>query len=130
MIDGATTYPHIHNFAMGLDGWDIFSSPCTRDSAHKTFGPTDLTSTFSVSTRKVFGGIGHRTQAFRSGVRCPNHYASCNWSLKVPFITCYRGWLGFSHPPTLWGWNSKYSWYGPKTPAGKGDGDSPSTLGI
>ncbi|GFW85509.1 hypothetical protein TNCV_145541 [Trichonephila clavipes] len=47
--------------------------PCTRDSAHKTFGPTDLTSTYPVCTRRVFGGIGHRTQAFRSGVRCSNH---------------------------------------------------------
>ncbi|GFW93894.1 hypothetical protein TNCV_4221741 [Trichonephila clavipes] len=47
--------------------------PCTRDSAHKTFGPTDLTSTYSMCTRRVFGGIGHRTHAFRSGVRCSNH---------------------------------------------------------
>ncbi|GFV10513.1 hypothetical protein TNCV_3484301, partial [Trichonephila clavipes] len=37
------------------------------------YGPTDLTSTSSVCTRRVFGGIGHRTQAFRSGVRCSNH---------------------------------------------------------
>ncbi|GFU12696.1 hypothetical protein TNCV_2585501 [Trichonephila clavipes] len=35
---------------------------------HKTFGHTDLTSTYSVCTRWVFGGNGHRTQAFRSGV--------------------------------------------------------------
>ncbi|GFX37295.1 uncharacterized protein TNCV_76391 [Trichonephila clavipes] len=35
-------------------------------TAHKTFGPTDLTNTYSVCTRRVFGGIGHRTQAFRS----------------------------------------------------------------
>ncbi|GFX84130.1 uncharacterized protein TNCV_4859381 [Trichonephila clavipes] len=42
-------------------------------TAHKTFEPTDLTSTYSVCTRRVFGSIGHRTQAFRSGVRCPNH---------------------------------------------------------
>ncbi|GFT32614.1 hypothetical protein TNCV_3145621 [Trichonephila clavipes] len=47
--------------------------PCTRDTAHKTFGPSDLTSTYSVCTWKVLGGIGHRTQAFRSGVRCSNH---------------------------------------------------------
>ncbi|GFY31470.1 uncharacterized protein TNCV_4990291 [Trichonephila clavipes] len=26
-------------------------------TAHKTFGPTDLTSTYSVCTRRVFGGI-------------------------------------------------------------------------
>ncbi|GFW51762.1 hypothetical protein TNCV_1186941 [Trichonephila clavipes] len=50
--------------------------PCTRDSSHKTFGPTDLTSTYSLCTRRVFGGIGHRTQAFRSGVRCSKHQAS------------------------------------------------------
>ncbi|GFW30217.1 hypothetical protein TNCV_3067691 [Trichonephila clavipes] len=27
----------------------------------------------SVCTRRVFGDIEHRTQAFRSGVRCSNH---------------------------------------------------------
>ncbi|GFV22615.1 uncharacterized protein TNCV_2078061 [Trichonephila clavipes] len=43
------------------------------ETAHRTFGPTDLTSTYSVCTRRVFGGIGHRTQAFRSGVRFSNH---------------------------------------------------------
>ncbi|GFV47482.1 uncharacterized protein TNCV_885541 [Trichonephila clavipes] len=43
-------------------------------TAHKTFGPTDLTSTSSVCTRRVFGGIRHRTQAYRSGVRCSNHH--------------------------------------------------------
>ncbi|GFU99882.1 uncharacterized protein TNCV_1257311 [Trichonephila clavipes] len=41
-------------------------------TAHKTFGPTDLTSTYSVCTRRVFGGIRHRALAFRSGVRCSN----------------------------------------------------------
>ncbi|GFV90221.1 hypothetical protein TNCV_4379361 [Trichonephila clavipes] len=51
-------------------------APCTCDTAHKTFGPTDLTSTYSVCTRRVFGGIGHRTQAFWSGVRCSNHQAT------------------------------------------------------
>ncbi|GFX98357.1 hypothetical protein TNCV_4001261 [Trichonephila clavipes] len=50
--------------------------PSTRDSAHDTLGPTDLTSTYSVCTRRVFGGIGHRTQAFRSGVRGSNHQAT------------------------------------------------------
>ncbi|GFV37673.1 hypothetical protein TNCV_2707881 [Trichonephila clavipes] len=42
-------------------------------TAHKTFGLTDLTNMYSVCTRRVFGGIGHRTQAFRSGLRCSNH---------------------------------------------------------
>ncbi|GFU56292.1 hypothetical protein TNCV_582261 [Trichonephila clavipes] len=37
-------------------------------TAYKIFEPTDLTSTYSVCTRRVFGGIGHRTQAFRSRV--------------------------------------------------------------
>ncbi|GFV32790.1 uncharacterized protein TNCV_3312711 [Trichonephila clavipes] len=37
-------------------------------TAHKTFGSTDLMSTYSVRNRRVFGGNGHRTQAFRSGV--------------------------------------------------------------
>ncbi|GFY12541.1 hypothetical protein TNCV_2447321 [Trichonephila clavipes] len=49
---------------------------CTRDSAHKMLGPTDLTSTYSVCTRRAFGDIGHRTQAFRSGLRCTTHYAT------------------------------------------------------
>ncbi|GFT38086.1 hypothetical protein TNCV_4103241 [Trichonephila clavipes] len=50
--------------------------PCTRDSAHKTFGTADLTSTYSVYTRRVFGNIAHRTQAFRSGVQSSNHKAT------------------------------------------------------
>ncbi|GFX00088.1 hypothetical protein TNCV_3080841 [Trichonephila clavipes] len=72
-IDGDTTYFHLHNLGMELNGREIFFSPCTRDSAYKTFGPTDLTSTYSVCTRRVFGAIGYRTQAFWSGVRCSNH---------------------------------------------------------
>ncbi|GFX29599.1 hypothetical protein TNCV_4776711 [Trichonephila clavipes] len=42
-------------------------------NGHKTFGPTDITRTYSVYTRKVFGGIGHRAQALLSGIRCSNH---------------------------------------------------------
>ncbi|GFV59823.1 hypothetical protein TNCV_4739511 [Trichonephila clavipes] len=42
-------------------------------SAHKTFRLTDLTSMYSVCTRRVFSGIRHRTQVNRSGVRCSNH---------------------------------------------------------
>ncbi|GFU69409.1 hypothetical protein TNCV_3887271 [Trichonephila clavipes] len=45
--------------------------PCACDSAHKTFGPTDLTSTFSVCTRGYLVASG--IQALRSGIRCPNH---------------------------------------------------------
>ncbi|GFV73229.1 hypothetical protein TNCV_4197141 [Trichonephila clavipes] len=47
--------------------------PYTRDSAHETFGSSDLMSTYSVCSRRVLEGIGHPTQAFRSGVRCSNH---------------------------------------------------------
>ncbi|GFT30494.1 uncharacterized protein TNCV_2377761 [Trichonephila clavipes] len=42
-------------------------------NAHKTFEPTDLTSTYYVYTPRVFGGIGHRTAGLRSGVQCSNH---------------------------------------------------------
>ncbi|GFV51938.1 hypothetical protein TNCV_1322911 [Trichonephila clavipes] len=63
-----------HQFMHGTEGeGNILQSPALGTSAHKTFGPTDLTSTHSVCTRRVFGGIGHRIQAFRSGVRCSNH---------------------------------------------------------
>ncbi|GFU98508.1 hypothetical protein TNCV_3653391 [Trichonephila clavipes] len=43
----------------------ILQSPALVISAHKTFGSTDFTSTYSVCTSE-----GIRTQAFRSGVRC------------------------------------------------------------
>ncbi|GFV64707.1 hypothetical protein TNCV_1636601 [Trichonephila clavipes] len=86
-IDGDTTYLHLHNFAMGLEGKEYSLVLCTRHSAHKTFGPTDLTSTLSACTQSVFGGIGHRTQAFRSGVRCSNHQATHgpDRSLHTPY---------------------------------------------
>ncbi|GFX26220.1 hypothetical protein TNCV_948201 [Trichonephila clavipes] len=51
-------------------GGKYFPFTCTRDSAHETFGPTDLTNRYSVCIQRVFAGIGNRTQAFRSGVRC------------------------------------------------------------
>ncbi|GFW23183.1 hypothetical protein TNCV_3802831 [Trichonephila clavipes] len=72
-IDGDITYLHLHTFRHGTEGEGNIPVLCTRDSAHKTFGPTDLTSTYSVCTRSVFGGIGHRTRAFRSIVRYSNH---------------------------------------------------------
>ncbi|GFT10080.1 hypothetical protein TNCV_1115221 [Trichonephila clavipes] len=56
-----------------------FTAPAPVVSAvttHKTFGPTDLTSSYSVCTLRVFGGIGHRTQILRSGIRCSNYQAS------------------------------------------------------
>ncbi|GFW40635.1 hypothetical protein TNCV_4824711 [Trichonephila clavipes] len=45
----------------------IFKITC--DFAHKTFGPTDLTSTCSICTRKVFGGtdIESRRSGLESG---------------------------------------------------------------
>ncbi|GFY27311.1 hypothetical protein TNCV_2069311 [Trichonephila clavipes] len=55
---------------------NILQTPAPVVSAatvHTVFGPTDLTSTYSVCTRREFGGNGHRTQAFRYGVRCSNH---------------------------------------------------------
>ncbi|GFY20801.1 hypothetical protein TNCV_1120351 [Trichonephila clavipes] len=74
--DDDTTYAHLHNLGMELERREIFSSPlhlwfcCDHP---QDFGPTDLMSTYSMCTRRIFGGIGHRTQAFRSGVRCSNH---------------------------------------------------------
>ncbi|GFV91117.1 hypothetical protein TNCV_896381 [Trichonephila clavipes] len=55
--------------------------PCTRDSAHKTFRTYRFNE--HVRTRRVFDGIGHRTQAFRSGVRCSNHQATHGPSFVV-----------------------------------------------
>ncbi|GFV92628.1 uncharacterized protein TNCV_1374791 [Trichonephila clavipes] len=59
-------------FRQGTGGEENFLQPpacscgfsCDR---HKTFEPTDLTSTYSVCTR------WYRTQAVRSRVRCFNH---------------------------------------------------------
>ncbi|GFU75058.1 hypothetical protein TNCV_3753091 [Trichonephila clavipes] len=42
-------------------------------TAHKTFGPTDLSSSFSVCTRRIFGSIEHRTQVLRSRVQYSHH---------------------------------------------------------
>ncbi|GFX40884.1 hypothetical protein TNCV_3761051 [Trichonephila clavipes] len=71
-IDGDTTYLDLHNLGMELEEREIFSSPfvpvVSAATTHKTFGPIDLSSTYSVCTRRVFGGIRHRTQALRSGV--------------------------------------------------------------
>ncbi|GFX23047.1 hypothetical protein TNCV_360611 [Trichonephila clavipes] len=73
-IDGDTTDLHLHNLGMELKRREIFSSlPCTREFSPKTFGPTDLTSTYSVCSWMVFGDIGHRNQAFSSRFRCSIH---------------------------------------------------------
>ncbi|GFU22258.1 hypothetical protein TNCV_4856041 [Trichonephila clavipes] len=47
---------------------NILQSTALVTQPTEDFGPSDLTSMYSVCTRRVFGGIGHRTQAFRSGV--------------------------------------------------------------
>ncbi|GFV83567.1 hypothetical protein TNCV_5120571 [Trichonephila clavipes] len=56
-------------------GWEgnILQSPALEIQPTRLSDNTDLTSTFSVCTRRVFGGIGHRKQAFRSEVLYPNH---------------------------------------------------------
>ncbi|GFY32415.1 hypothetical protein TNCV_3559231 [Trichonephila clavipes] len=51
-------------------GGKYSTAPWTHVSAastHWTFRPTNMTSTYSVCTRRVFGGIGHRTLTLRSG---------------------------------------------------------------
>ncbi|GFW50211.1 uncharacterized protein TNCV_4696291 [Trichonephila clavipes] len=49
-------------------------------TTHKAFGHTNLTSTYFVCTRRVFGYIGKTTLAFQSGVQCSNH---CCISLRL-----------------------------------------------
>ncbi|GFV67243.1 hypothetical protein TNCV_3669981 [Trichonephila clavipes] len=54
----------------------ILQSPASLVPAattNKDFRATDLTSTNSVCTRWVLGGIEYGTQVLRSGVRCSNH---------------------------------------------------------
>ncbi|GFU68922.1 hypothetical protein TNCV_4882491 [Trichonephila clavipes] len=62
---------------------------------HETFGPTDFTSTYSVCTRRVSGGLGHQIQVFRSGVRwniCGSQsqavFARRRSELKLKLLTC------------------------------------------
>ncbi|GFU82139.1 hypothetical protein TNCV_4465901 [Trichonephila clavipes] len=80
---GDTRYRWQHNLSLpqqfrhetGLEG-DIFQSLAPvvyAETTHKTFGLTDLKSTYSVCTRRVFGGFGHPTQIPRPGVQCSNH---------------------------------------------------------
>ncbi|GFV14411.1 hypothetical protein TNCV_808431 [Trichonephila clavipes] len=60
---------------MELEGREIFYSslhPWFLQRPPLDFRPTDLTSTYFVCTRMVFGGIEHLTQALRYGVRCSN----------------------------------------------------------
>ncbi|GFX69429.1 hypothetical protein TNCV_1547601 [Trichonephila clavipes] len=60
-MNSDTTYPP-HNFCNELKGREIFFSSGSHRLSPQDFGPIDLTSRYSVCTRKVFGGIGHRTQ--------------------------------------------------------------------
>ncbi|GFU25999.1 hypothetical protein TNCV_5104871 [Trichonephila clavipes] len=69
-IDGDTTYLHLHNSGMELEKGKYIFQPTAHvvsaETAPNTFESTDLNRTYSMSTRRVFGGIGHRTQALRS----------------------------------------------------------------
>ncbi|GFX33546.1 hypothetical protein TNCV_1932131 [Trichonephila clavipes] len=55
-VDGDTTYLHLNDFGMDWRGGKPSPVLCTHDSTHMTYGPTDLTSPYSVC-------IGYRTQA-------------------------------------------------------------------
>ncbi|GFU86200.1 hypothetical protein TNCV_368581 [Trichonephila clavipes] len=72
-VDGDATY--LRNLGVELEGREIYSPALVGFAviAHKTFSPIDFTSTYS-----AFGGIGSRTLALRSGVRCSNHQAAHN----------------------------------------------------
>ncbi|GFW59623.1 hypothetical protein TNCV_2756321 [Trichonephila clavipes] len=59
-------------FRHGLEGQHS-ASVVSAATTHRTFGPNDLTSRYSMSTWRVSGGNGHQTQAHRSGVRCSDH---------------------------------------------------------
>ncbi|GFX10053.1 hypothetical protein TNCV_4539241 [Trichonephila clavipes] len=48
----------------------VVSAATTHKTTHH---PTNLRSTYSVSTRIIFDGIGHRTQVLWSAVRCSNY---------------------------------------------------------
>ncbi|GFW72390.1 hypothetical protein TNCV_704271 [Trichonephila clavipes] len=62
MIVGDTTYLHLHNLGMWTGGeGNILQHPAPLLSdvtTHKTFGHTDLMSTCSVCSRRVFGASG------------------------------------------------------------------------
>ncbi|GFU68124.1 hypothetical protein TNCV_247881 [Trichonephila clavipes] len=73
---------------------NIIQPPALVVSAATTkmsFGPSDLTSTYSVYTRRVFGGIEDRTQAFSSGVRCSDHKSTHVHCLLTSQCTTSRG---------------------------------------
>ncbi|GFU07609.1 hypothetical protein TNCV_2225751 [Trichonephila clavipes] len=60
MIDGDTTYLHLHNFCMEAEGEENILKYLHSSLSPQDYGPTKLTSTYSVCTRRVFDGIGHR----------------------------------------------------------------------
>ncbi|GFU91965.1 hypothetical protein TNCV_3765901 [Trichonephila clavipes] len=71
---------------MELKWREVFSSSfCTRDSAHKTFRPTDLTSPYSMCTRRVFGvaGIEPRPSGPESGVLTISLYSLLSVSCGI-----------------------------------------------
>ncbi|GFY23540.1 retrovirus-related Pol polyprotein from transposon RE1 [Trichonephila clavipes] len=72
---------------------NILQPPAPGGSAEitqKIFGPTDLTSAYTVCTRKVFGSPKHGTQAFRSEARCSNHEATRGVVDKKQFFSAIR----------------------------------------
>ncbi|GFS65326.1 hypothetical protein TNCV_2451491 [Trichonephila clavipes] len=70
MIDGDTTYLLTPQFTHGTAGeGNILQPPApvvAAATAHKTFGSTDLTSTYFVCTQRVFGGIEPRPSGLES----------------------------------------------------------------
>ncbi|GFX35462.1 hypothetical protein TNCV_102691 [Trichonephila clavipes] len=60
---------HLHNLGMSRRGRKYSPAPVVSPATiHKTFEPTELTSTY-VCTRSVLGGIGNRIQDIQSGGR-------------------------------------------------------------
>ncbi|GFU76349.1 hypothetical protein TNCV_285491 [Trichonephila clavipes] len=67
-----TTYLHLLKLVMGCR-----RALCTRGFCFgRPLGLSDPLNTYSVCARRVFGGIGHRTLALRSGIRCSNRLAT------------------------------------------------------
>ncbi|GFU18007.1 hypothetical protein TNCV_3393631 [Trichonephila clavipes] len=59
-------FPKLKETLHGTVGGEYSPVFCIRDSAQKTFGPTDLTSTYPVCTRRVFGGIEPKPSGLES----------------------------------------------------------------
>ncbi|GFX98541.1 hypothetical protein TNCV_1501191 [Trichonephila clavipes] len=89
-----STYPSYFGRELRMGG-EYSPGPCTRDSTHKTFGATDLTSTYSVCTRRVFGGIGPRPSGLKSDAlttRLPTALCLCFNSYIATTIKTNLSW--------------------------------------